>query len=81
MAIGSGGDYAEAAARALLTLNDQTAMGVAHRAMRIAADSCVYTNHSFTWQQINGDGTLSQGLADDHSVTPGSEAAADEEPA
>ena len=48
-AIGSGSDYAEAAARALLELDDpsHTAMAIAHRAMRIAADCCVYTNTNF----------------------------------
>ena len=46
IAIGSGGNYALAAARALLTVEGFTAEEVARRAMRIAADICVYTNHS-----------------------------------
>jgi ATP-dependent HslUV protease subunit HslV len=41
--IGSGGNYALAAARALLEL-DLSAEEIARRAMRIAADICVYTN-------------------------------------
>jgi ATP-dependent HslUV protease subunit HslV len=46
IAIGSGGNYALAAARALLTVDGLEAEEVARRAMRIAADICVYTNHS-----------------------------------
>lgn len=48
MGIGSGGGYAEAAARALLTLPGLTAEEIAAKAMRIAADCCVYTNHQVT---------------------------------
>ena len=46
IAIGSGGNYALAAARALLTVDGLEAEEVARRAMQIAADICVYTNHS-----------------------------------
>jgi ATP-dependent HslUV protease subunit HslV len=46
IAIGSGGNYALAAARALITVDGLDAEEVARRAMRIAADICVYTNHS-----------------------------------
>ena len=46
IAIGSGGNYALSAARALLTVDGIEAEEVARRAMRIAADICVYTNHS-----------------------------------
>ena len=46
IAIGSGGNYALAAARALLTVDGLEAEEIARRAMRIAADICVYTNHS-----------------------------------
>jgi ATP-dependent HslUV protease subunit HslV len=44
--IGSGGNYALAAARALLTVEDLDAEEIARRAMKIAADICVYTNNS-----------------------------------
>ena len=48
-AIGSGGNYALAAARALMqTENDLTAAEVAEKALHIAADICVYTNHNIT---------------------------------
>jgi ATP-dependent HslUV protease subunit HslV len=46
IAIGSGGNYALAAARALLGVDGMTAETIARRAMTIAADICVYTNHS-----------------------------------
>jgi ATP-dependent HslUV protease, peptidase subunit HslV len=45
MAIGSGGNYALAAARALST-TDLSAEEIVRRSMTIAADICVYTNHS-----------------------------------
>jgi ATP-dependent HslUV protease, peptidase subunit HslV len=47
MGIGSGGNYALAAARALLD-SDKSAEDVARRAMAIAAEICVYTNGSLT---------------------------------
>merc|ERR1712054_646082 len=46
MAIGSGGTFALAAARALVD-TDLTALEIAEKSMEIAADMCVYTNHSF----------------------------------
>ncbi len=46
IAIGSGGNYALAAARALMSVEGFDAEEVARRAMRIAGDICVYTNHS-----------------------------------
>src|SRR3712207_6963543 len=42
--IGSGGNYALAAARALATVPELSAEEVCRRAMRIAGDICVYTN-------------------------------------
>ena len=44
--IGSGGNYALAAARALMGIDGLTAEEVARRAMAIAADICVYTNRN-----------------------------------
>ena len=46
IAIGSGGNFALAAARALMTVDGIEAEEVARRAMSIAADICVYTNNS-----------------------------------
>ncbi|CAL5227214.1 g10134 [Coccomyxa viridis] len=48
VAIGSGGPYALAAARALIDLPDYDAKTIAEKAMNIAADTCIYTNHNFT---------------------------------
>jgi ATP-dependent HslUV protease subunit HslV len=47
-AIGSGGNFALAAARALVDIDGLDAEEVARRAMGIAADICVYTNRSLT---------------------------------
>ena len=52
MAIGSGGNYALAAARAL-SETDMDAEEIARRAMKIAADICVYTNHSILVETID----------------------------
>ena len=54
IAIGSGGNFALAAARALMTVEDLSAEEVARRAMRIAADICVYTNYSVIVETLNG---------------------------
>lgn len=51
MAIGSGGHYAYAAARALMD-TDKTAEEIARRAMQIAADICVYTNHNVVVEKL-----------------------------
>lgn len=50
-AIGSGGNYALAAARALMD-GDLSAEDVARKAMSIAADICVYTNGNLTLEKI-----------------------------
>ena len=51
IAIGSGGDFALAAARALAD-QDLSAEDIARKAMKIAGDICVYTNHSLTIETI-----------------------------
>src|SRR4051812_29293487 len=45
VAIGSGGAYAQAAARALLEHSELSAREVVDKALAIAADLCIYTNH------------------------------------
>jgi ATP-dependent HslUV protease subunit HslV len=52
IAIGSGGNYALAAARALLEIPDLGAEDIARRAMKIAGDICVYTNHNVIVETI-----------------------------
>lgn len=48
MAIGSGGAYAQAAARALVENTELGARDIAEKALHIAADTCIYTNHNLT---------------------------------
>ena len=50
--IGSGGNYALAAAKALLDASDLDAEAVARKAMGIAADICVYTNRNIVIESI-----------------------------
>jgi ATP-dependent HslUV protease subunit HslV len=52
MAIGSGGPYAHAAARALYDNTELSAKDVVEKALHIAADICVYTNHSLTIETL-----------------------------
>jgi ATP-dependent HslUV protease subunit HslV len=52
MAIGSGGPYAQAAARALLENTDLGATEIVTRALNIAADICIYTNHNLTIEEL-----------------------------
>ncbi len=52
IAIGSGGNFALAAARALLTVEGMEAEEIARRAMGIAADICVYTNRSLIVESL-----------------------------
>ena len=47
-AIGSGGNYALSAARALLENTELTAEEIVRRSMKIAADVCIFTNHNLT---------------------------------
>ncbi len=48
MAIGSGGAFAQAAAHALFDNTELAARDVVEKALHIAADICIYTNHSLT---------------------------------
>jgi ATP-dependent HslUV protease subunit HslV len=54
MAIGSGGPYAQAAARALLESTELDARSIVERALRIAADICVFTNTHLTIEELAG---------------------------
>ena len=53
-AIGTGGPYAQAAARALLENTDMKAVDIVGKAMEIAADICIYTNKIITLEELNG---------------------------
>ncbi len=54
-AIGSGGNYALAAARALID-TDMDAEAIARKAMKIAAEICVYTNGNLTVEMLDAVG-------------------------
>ena len=54
LAIGSGGPYAQAAARALLDLEALSAEDIVRKAMAIAAGICVYTTTHLTIETIEG---------------------------
>ncbi|MGB5474872.1 MAG: ATP-dependent protease subunit HslV [Gammaproteobacteria bacterium] len=52
MAIGSGGAYAKAAARALLENTDMDARAITEAGLRIAADICIYTNGNTALEEL-----------------------------
>ena len=53
LAIGSGGNYALSAARALIRLGSgMTARQIAEGAMKIASEVCVYTNDEFVFEEL-----------------------------
>lgn len=52
LAIGSGGPYAQAAAKALVAHSDLSAEEIARAAMEIAASICIYTNDSIVLEKI-----------------------------
>jgi len=51
-AIGSGGNYALAAARALIEETDYSAKDIAEKALRIASKICVFTNDNIKVEEI-----------------------------
>jgi len=52
MAIGSGGPYAQAAARALLESTELGATEIVERSLNIAADICIYTNRNLSIEEL-----------------------------
>jgi len=53
-AIGSGGSYALAAARALMENTELSARDIAEKALKIAGQICIYTNDRITVEELNG---------------------------
>ena len=53
-AIGSGGSYALAAARALMENTEMAARDIAEKAMKIAGEICIYTNDQITIEELQG---------------------------
>ncbi len=52
IAIGSGGAFAQSAARALLDTTDLSARDVVKKSLTIAGDICIYTNHNHTIEEL-----------------------------
>ena len=52
IAIGSGGPFAQSAARALLDNTDMEARDIVEKGLGIAADICIYTNHNRTIEEL-----------------------------
>lgn len=59
IAIGSGGPYAQSAARALLENTELSAREITKKALEIVGDICIYTNHNVNFEEIS---SKSQGL-------------------
>jgi ATP-dependent HslUV protease subunit HslV len=52
IAIGSGGPYAQSAAKALLENTSLSSREVVEKALKIAGDVCIYTNHNITIEEL-----------------------------
>lgn len=52
MAIGSGGNYAKAAAKALIDATDLSARQIVEQSLAIAGEICVYTNHNISIEEL-----------------------------
>ena len=52
LAIGSGGNYALSAARALVENTDLSAREIVEKSLKIAGDICVFTNTNFTIEEL-----------------------------
>lgn len=53
IAIGSGGPFAQSAARALIDNTDLSARDIVEKGLTIAGDICIYTNHNRTIEQLD----------------------------
>jgi ATP-dependent HslUV protease subunit HslV len=53
MAIGSGGAFAQAAARAMLDTTELTAREIVQKGLEIAGQICIYTNLNHSFEEIN----------------------------
>ncbi|QTS83602.1 ATP-dependent protease subunit HslV [Coxiella endosymbiont of Amblyomma nuttalli] len=52
MAVGSGGPYAQAAAKTLLENTTLSAREIVEKGLTVAAEICIYTNHQFTIEEL-----------------------------
>ena len=53
IAIGSGGPFAQSAARALLDNTEMSARDIVEQGLKIAGDICIYTNHNRTIEELD----------------------------
>ncbi len=53
IAIGSGGNFAQAASMALIDNTDMSAKDICEKSLGIAGDICVFTNHNFTIETLD----------------------------
>lgn len=53
IAIGSGGPFAQSAAKALLDNSELTAREIVEKSLNIAGDVCIYTNHNLTIEELS----------------------------
>ena len=53
LAIGSGGAFAQSAARALVENTELVPADIVRKSLEIAGDLCIYTNHSFTIESLD----------------------------
>jgi ATP-dependent HslUV protease subunit HslV len=62
IAMGSGGPYAQAAALALMENSELGARSIVEKALKIAGDICIYTNHNVSVEELdNGSGAQGAG--------------------
>ncbi len=55
IAIGSGGPFAQSAARALMENTKLSARNIVEKSLNIAADICIYTNHNLTIEELKNE--------------------------
>ena len=55
IAIGSGGPFAQSAARALLDNTEMDARDIVEQGLKIAGDICIYTNHNRTIEELDSN--------------------------
>ncbi len=56
IAIGSGGPFAQSAAKALLENTELSARDIVEKSLNIAGDICIYTNHNQTIEELTSEG-------------------------
>lgn len=61
--VGSGGNYALSAARALLDNTELSAKDIVEKSLKIAGDICVFTNNNLTIETLNSDALTAGGNA------------------